>query len=182
LLTSTDAVKAGEVSDEGLVDQARGGDTRAFEYLYRRHVARVYAVCLRLAADPVRAEESTQEAFVHAWEHLAAFRGESPFEHWICRIAVNTSLVSLRTRRRRGSWEALTDGVDHHPAASEKYGARIDLENAIAGLPPQARAVLVLHDIEGYHHEEIGTLMNIAPGTSKAQLHRARRLLREALR
>ena len=171
-----------DATDDGLIEQAIAGDARAFERLYRRHSARVYGLCLRISGDPVRASELTQEAFVRAWENLGSFRGERPFEFWLRKIAVNASLVSIRSARRRGRWEVVSDDMDEHGADHDGPAAGMDLEAAIAALPAQARAVLVLHDIEGFHHEEIAEQMNIAEGTSKAHLHRARKLLREALR
>jgi RNA polymerase sigma-70 factor (ECF subfamily) len=170
-----------EVSDEEHVARALAGDVKAFEHLYRRHAGGVYAVCMRISVDPVRADELTQETFVRAWENLSGFRGESAFEHWIRKIAVNTSLVALRSLRRRGSWEVLSEDIEAYASTQDGRHSNIDLEKAIGSLPPQARAVLVMHDVEGYRHEEIARLMNIATGTSKAQLHRARKLLREAL-
>ncbi len=168
---------------ESLIRRAQAGDVAAFERLYRANVGRVYAVCLRLAADPVRADELTQDAFVRAWEKLGSFRGDAAFSTWIHRIAVNAFLMSTRADSRRSSrLRVVGDPVEVETSSrlpAPEIG--IDLERAIGGLPDGARAVFVLHDIEGYQHEEIAQLMNIAPGTSKSQLHRARRLLREAL-
>ncbi len=156
---------------------------RAFEELYHRHVARIHAVCLRLTANARGAEEFTQSAFVQAWQKLPQFRGECAFGSWLHRLAVNGPLMEFRTTRRR---EARVFGTDD-PAALEvpprpsPAGVRLDLEQAITALPPQARMVFVLHDIEGYTHAEIASLMEIQPGTAKAQLHRARQLLKETL-
>ena len=168
-----------------LVRRAQEGDRDAFQALYREHVGRVYALCLRLSADPVRAEELTQDAFVRAWERLASFRGESAFSSWMYRLTVNVVLLERRTARRRSARVVATDD----PAAVEQGGAggdatpglSLDLERAIAALPRGAREVFVLHDIEGYRHEEIARLTGVATGTSKAQLFRARRLLRGML-
>lgn len=166
------------------IQRAQQGDQAAFEQLYRAHVGRVYALCLRLTADRVRAEELTQDAFVRAWERLASFRGESAFSSWLYRLTVNVVFLSQRAGKRRAlrvfttdDPEALERPVDtYHTAAGQ-----LDLERAIATLPPGARQVFVLHDVEGYRHQEIAQLAGIAVGTSKAQLFRARRLLREAL-
>jgi RNA polymerase sigma-70 factor (ECF subfamily) len=168
---------------ESLIRRAQAGDTAAFERLYRTNVGRVYAVCLRLAADPVRAEELTQDAFVRAWEKLGSFRGDAAFSTWLHRIAVNAFLMSARTDSRRAArLRIVGDPVDVGGGGAVPVPETgIDLERAIGGLPDGARTVFVLHDIEGYRHEEIAQLMNIAPGTSKSQLHRARKLLREAL-
>jgi RNA polymerase sigma-70 factor, ECF subfamily len=169
--------------EASLIARAQRRDVRAFEHLYRLHVPRVYAVCLRLTANVRRAEELTQTAFIQLWEKLPLFRGESAFTSWLHRIAVNVVLMEFRTTNRR---EARVVGVadlalvetPHTPPAP---GARLDLEQAIASLPPQARAIFVLHEIEGYTHDEIATLMELQPGTTKAQLHRARQLLQQAL-
>lgn len=168
-----------------LVRRAQQGDQAAFQDLYREHVGRVYALCLRLTADPTRAEELTQDAFVRAWERLATFRGDSAFGSWMYRLTINVVFLSRRTERRR----TLRVFTSDDPAVLEQApgepgrapGLTYDLERAIAGLPAAAREVFVLHDVEGYRHEEIARLTGIAVGTSKAQLFRARRLLREAL-
>jgi len=166
------------------VVRARTGRFDAFEDLYRSHVGRVFAICLRLSGDRSRAEELTQESFVRAWKGLKALRAESEFGAWVGRIAVNTALSERRSRRRRGAHEATVEDPDRVPAPSRRPrpGAAMDLEAAIAALPEGARTVFVLHDVEGYRHGEIGRLLGVHPGTSKAQLHRARTLLREALR
>jgi RNA polymerase sigma-70 factor, ECF subfamily len=171
------------VDDAHLIRRAQERDARAFEELYRLHVPRIYAVCLRLAANPRRAEEFTQTAFVQAWQKLPQFRGECAFGSWLHRLAVNGALMDFRSTRRR---EARVVGAED-PAALETpprpapAGIRLDLEQAIAALPTQARAVFVLHDVEGYTHAEIAAFMDLQTGTTKAQLHRARQLLQEAL-
>ena len=169
--------------DDTLVLRAQAGDTGAFEALYRAHVGRVYAVCIRMVADEVRAAELTQDTFVRAWQRLGSFRGESAFSSWLHRVAVNVVLVALRAERRRTARVQATDNLDPFdgPGSSPAPGATMDLEEAIAALPPKARNVLVLHDVEGYRHHEIADMMGIATGTSKAHLHRARRLLKSFL-
>lgn len=165
-----------------LVRQARGGDRTAFQQLYREHVGRVYALCLRLSADPIRAEELTQDTFVRAWQKLGSFRGEAAFSSWLHRIAVNAALQTHRSENRRRARVVPSENLEQvDDRASGASGANIDLERAIRGLPPGARSVFILHDIEGYTHVEIAEMTGVAVGTSKAQLHRARRLLREAL-
>ena len=166
-----------------LISAAQLGDEAAFRSLYELSVDRVYALCLRLAADPGLAEELTQDVFVRAWEKLRSFRGESAFSTWLHRLTVNVVLTEKRTRGRRekrifpaGELEDL-----ERPRSTPAPGTRLDLEQAIAALPAGARAVFVLHDIEGYQHEEIAEMSGLAAGTSKAQLFRARRLLREML-
>ena len=169
-----------------LVRRAQGGDLHAFEQLYRDNAGRVFAVCLRVCADRALAEELVQDVFVRAWQKLGSFRGESALSTWLHPLAINVALSERRSRKRRESRVTTTDDLTpfERPEAPERTlapTAGVDLEKAISGLPPGARAVFVLHDVEGYKHEEIADLMGVASGTSKAQLHRARRLLREAL-
>jgi RNA polymerase sigma-70 factor (ECF subfamily) len=170
----------------GLVERARHGDLDAFERLYRAHVGRVLALCLRMSGDAVRARELTQDVFVRLWERLDAFHGESRLSTWLHRLAVNVVLTSLRGDRRRRARVVLAedgegDAVEAMPAMQRSMEDHLDLEAAIAALPPGARTVFVLHDIEGYRHDEISKMTGAAPGTLRAQLHRARRLLMEAL-
>ena len=167
-------------AESALVERAGNGDVGAFELLYRRHAGRIHATCLRLCGNAGDAEEFTQKAFVRAWESLARFRGESGFGTWLHRIAVNEALADRRRRLR--AVKLPSDGEDLPGAAVHSdTGAGMDLERAIAALPDGAREVFVLYDVEGYRHEEIAQIAGIAVGTSKAQLHRARRLLRETL-
>lgn len=167
-----------------LVERAARGDVRAFEDLYRTHVGRVFAVCLRMTGDVQLAEEMVQESFVRAWQKLATFRGASAFSTWLHRVAVNVVLAHLRGAGRRWASEAAPtdEAVPDRAAPTAHPGQVIDLERAIGSLPNGAREVFVLHDVEGFKHHEISDLMGIAVGTSKAQLHRARRILRKALR
>jgi RNA polymerase sigma-70 factor (ECF subfamily) len=164
------------------VRRAQQGDQAAFRVLYDAHVGRVYAICLRMARNRTEAEEHTQDVFVRAWERLASFRSESAFSTWLHRLAVNEVLQSRRAAGRRSARVTLVeDPAALDGAARSALLSSPDLERAIAGLPDGARAVFVLHDVEGYQHDEIARMSGIAEGTSKAQLHRARRLLREAL-
>lgn len=165
------------------VVRASGGDETAFESLYREHAGRVYALCLRLSGDRGRAAELTQDVFVRCWEKLGTFRGESAFGSWLYRLAVNVVWMANRGDRRREHRVVPVAEPDVHErgTASATPGSGIDLERAIAGLPEGAREVFVLFDIEGYGHEDIARMTGIAVGTSKAQLFRARRLLRERL-
>jgi RNA polymerase sigma-70 factor (ECF subfamily) len=162
---------------------AQKGDVDAFERLYRGHVGRVNALCLRLTGDRQAAEELMQDVFVRAWERLPAFRGESALSTWLHRVAVNAFLHQNRSEKRRGAHEQTAEDIAELPVAmvSSDPGDRMDLEHAIARLPAGARTAFVMHDIEGYKHEEIAALSGIAPATVRAQLHRARRLLMEAL-
>lgn len=168
--------------DRELARRAQGGDLQAFEALYRANAGRVYALCLRLAGSRPTAEDLTQEVFVRAWRKLGQFRGDAAFGTWLYRLAVNVVMSERRAGPGPGR-EVLTDD----PAALEPVPpppapeVGMDLERAIATLPPGARQVFVLHDVEGHRHEEIARLAGIAVGTSRAHLHRARALLREVL-
>lgn len=166
-----------------LVQRAQAGDRAAFEQIYHENVGRVYAICLRILANADRAQEMTQAVFVRAWEMLGGFRGDSAFSSWLYRLAVNVVLVDLRAKKRRTARVMVTDDLSVYDRgeATPAPGSTIDLERAMAQLPEQARTVFVLYDIEGYQHQEIAALLGVAEGTSKAQLHRARRLLREIL-
>ncbi|MGH8123686.1 MAG: RNA polymerase sigma factor [Rudaea sp.] len=168
--------------DSALVRRSAAGDTRAFEQLYRSHVGRVHGAILRLVGmDRARAEELTQEAFVRAWQKLSSFRHESAFSTWLYRLGVNTALMELRGRREADNVDEET--LEYAAGAEVSFcaGEHGDLERAVSALPKRARAVLVLHDIEGWKHEEIAAELGMAAGSSKAQLHRARGLLRRAL-
>lgn len=163
---------------------AATGDRQAFERLYRTHVNRVFAVCARMVNDRTYAEELTQDVFVRAWDKLSLFRGEAAFGTWLHRLAVNVVLNARKTEgRRRVRFEAEGEEIETVPqsAAVSAPGASIDLDAAIRLLPPGARRVFILHDVEGYKHEEIADMLGITAGGSKAQLHRARHLLRETL-
>lgn len=166
-----------------LVRRAQNDDRAAFDALYTQHVGRVYAVCLRMSASRTEAERLTQDVFVRAWQRLKTFRGDSAFGSWLYRLAVNVILQDGRATHRRESRIAVLPDPEllDRRASTSKEDERMDLERAIASLPPGARQVLVLHDIEGYKHEEIARMTGSAVGTVKAQLHRARRLLRERL-
>ncbi|GAB6196270.1 sigma-70 family RNA polymerase sigma factor [Lysobacter xanthus] len=171
--------------DRALVALAAGGNVAAFESLYRRHAGRVHGAIVRLVGGHgARAEDLTQETFVRAWQCLRDFRNESAFGTWLHRLAVNTALMDLRSRRVRGHDEGDDDGLDIvglQDSAGDRTALRMDLERAVATLPPRARAVLVLYDIEGWRHEDIAAELGMAVGSSKAQLHRARGLLRARL-
>ena len=166
-----------------LVRDAQAGDAAAFERLYRLHVGRVYALCLRLAGDRSRAETLTQDVFVRAWRKLGTFAGRSAFSTWLHRLAVNVVVEEIRADARRNGRVVMMEDVSlvETPGREAPAGTALDLERAIAALPAGARLVFVLHDVQGYRHEEIAALTGVAVGTSKAQLHRARRLLREEL-
>jgi RNA polymerase sigma-70 factor (ECF subfamily) len=173
----------GRAREAQLIQRALDGDVTAFEQLYRENVRRVYALCFRMSSDPALAEELTQDVFVRAWQKLPSFRGDSAFSSWLYPLTVNVALTERRSRVRRTSRVFGTDDptLFERPESSPKPETGFDLEKAMATLPPGARSVFVLHDVEGYKHEEIAELTGVATGTSKAQLHRARKLLREAL-
>jgi len=185
-LESVDAPRL-PMGDEGLVERARRGDVDAFELLYRQHSGRVYALCLRLAADPLMARELTQDTFVRAWEALPKFRAEASLTTWLHRIAVNALLERRRSERRRSARVTLADDEDEAEmmvagvVVAPDVATAIDLQRAIGALPPGVRRAFVLHDVEGYTHEEIATMTGLAAGTLRAQLHRARQLLMRAL-
>ena len=176
-----------EVLDQENADVAlaAAGDRRAFERLYRTHVDRVFSVCARMSGDHAHAEELTQDVFVRAWDKLKQFRGEAAFGTWLHRLAVNLVLNERKTQRRRQDRFEEVEDLDAVVGDSVRTGGiaglAVDLEAAIAALPPGARKVFVLHDIEGYTHEEIARMMGVTSGGTKAQLHRARLLLRDAL-
>lgn len=178
-------LEAANDDDHALVRASAGGDTGAFEALYRRHSGRVHGVILRLVGHQhSRAEDLTQEAFVRAWQALPGFRFESAFGTWLHRLAANTALMELRTRRGLPGMDSdddALDGVGSMDTAGHHTALSLDLEQAVASLPPRARAVLVLHDVEGWKHEEVAEALGMAVGSSKAQLHRARKLLRAKL-
>ncbi|NOT33590.1 MAG: RNA polymerase sigma factor [Candidatus Eisenbacteria bacterium] len=169
-----------EIRSDDLVEarRAAAGDVRAFERLYRQHVGRVNALARRMAGTE-DAEELTQEVFVRAWERLESFRGDSAFGTWLHRVAINF-ILTRRTRRnlewsRRDDTEGALNQVPARVTAGE-HG--IDFERAIGRLPSGARQIFVMHDVEGFKHEEIAEALGVTTGTTKAQLHRARMLLR----
>lgn len=170
--------------DPETLDRARRRERDAFEALYRASVGRVLALCKRLCGDPERAQDLTQEVFLRVWQRIDRFEGRSGFFTWLYRVTVNRVTDALRADIRRDAREVQ---MGDEPAPLGVPGARgrqiepVDLERAIATLPAGARVVFVLHDVEGYRHAEIAEITGIAPGTSKAQLHRARRLLRARL-
>jgi RNA polymerase sigma-70 factor (ECF subfamily) len=171
-----------DISDEAaLVAGAQAGDTRAFESLYRMHVDRVYGLCLRMTGNVSEAEDCTQEAFIQAWNKIAKFRGDSAFSTWIHRIGVNAVLGRMRKSKREQ--DRLQVVADTAPATftMADNGSLRDLSAAIDRLPEGARHVFVLSAVYGYSHEESSDMLGIAIGTSKAQLHRARRLLAQQL-
>ena len=172
------------MADSSDVALAAAGDRQAFERLYRTHANRVLSICARMSGSRVKGEELTQDVFVRTWEKLPQFRGESAFSTWLHRLAVNVVLNARKTEGKLASRTEQSDVEDDRRdemARAPLHIERMDLQQAISKLPPGARRVFVLHDVEGYKHEEIAEMMGITSGGSKAQLHRARLLLREAL-
>ncbi len=170
------------VADEaGWIEQAQRSDRQAFESLYRMHVDKVYGLCLRMTGNVSEAEDCAQDAFIQAWNKIGMFRGDSAFATWLHRIAVNTVLGRFRSNKRE---QDRIQAVSDDPTASfvaDDSGELRDLSDAINRLPSRARHVFVLHAVYGYSHDETGSMLGIATGTSKAQYHRARRLLCQQL-
>lgn len=170
--------------DPELIPRVLGGDPSAQRALYDRHVDRVYRVAYRLAGEETLAMDITQDTFIKAFDRLAEFRGESALSTWLCAIATSVGLNALRSRKRRSRWEAdLDEGVDVGAMPAPGDPDLVDrMRAAIAALPDGYRTVFLLHDVEGFTHEEIGRSLGIRSGTSKAQLFRARAKLRDALK
>ena len=166
------------------IRRAQSGDVDAFELLYHEHSPRIYAFCLRLkGGDSADATELMQDVFIRAWRRLSTFRGECAFSSWLHRLAVNTMLENARGDNRRNARVLQMDDTSRLAGAARSSGVelKMDMENAVASLPKGARLAFVLHDVEGYQHQEIAEQLSVSVGTVKAQLHRARRLLRERL-
>jgi len=174
-----------------LIERAQNGDEEAFAALFDAHKRRVYSLCLRMTGDTAEAEDLSQEAFLQLFRKISTFRGESAFSTWLHRMVVNVVLMHLR---KKGLQQVSLDEVDNtqDEPVKREYGDddkrllhsidRITLSRAIEALPPGYRAVLVLHDVEGYEHNEIAQILNCSVGNSKSQLHKARLKLREVLR
>ncbi len=165
-------------SERADVALAAAGDSRAFERLYRQHSARIHSLVRRMVGGDGDVDELTQDVFVRAWQRLETFRGESAFGTWLHRLAVNLVLNWQKTAARG---RRLFDGdasLDLAPSRRRSPEDRMDIEAALTLLPPGARQVFVLHDVEGFRHDDIARMLGVQPGTSKAQLHRARMLLR----
>ena len=170
-------------SDEAAwIAQAKRSDARAFEALYRLHVDRVYGLCLRMTGNVSEAEDCAQEAFIQAWNKLDKFRGDSAFSTWLHRIAVNAVLGRMRKSKREHDRIMAVAEQAPAPVATNDTGELRDLSEAVDRLPEGARHVFVLHAVYGYSHDEAAGMLGIATGTSKAQLHRARRLLSQQLK
>jgi RNA polymerase sigma-70 factor (ECF subfamily) len=191
--TLTDAKKpqSDRLSEAEAIERAKQGDAESFEVLYHLHKRRVYSLCLRMTANTAAAEDLTQEAFLQLFRKIGTFRGESAFSTWLHRMAVNVVLMHLR--KKGLAVVPLEDTIETEEETSRKEpGApdpklagsvdRLQLERAVAALPPGYRSVFVLHDVEGYEHNEIADLVGCSIGNSKSQLHKARMKLRELLK
>jgi RNA polymerase sigma-70 factor (ECF subfamily) len=173
--------------DLELAQRCRHGDAAAFEELYRAHAGRLYNLVLRMAGSTQEAEDLLQEVFLHAHRKLGSFRGDSSLGTWLYRLAVNHCLDFLRGRQAKMT--RVTDSLDDEGAEEPAAVAptiptavsRLDLERAIARLPPGCRAAFILHDVEGFEHHEVAKLMGVSEGTSKSQVHKARMKLRGML-
>ena len=179
------------ITEAQAIEKAKQGDAEAFEFLYNLHKRRVYSLCLRMTANTAEAEDLTQEAFLQLFRKIGTFRGESAFSTWLHRMAVNVVLMHLRKKGLSVvSLEEATEGDDETP--KKDFGAedpvlsgsvdRLRLQNAVAQLPPGYRSIFVLHDVEGYEHNEIASMVGCSIGNSKSQLHKARMKLREFLK
>jgi RNA polymerase sigma-70 factor (ECF subfamily) len=171
---------------------AQQGDVAAFERIYRLHNRRVYSLCLRMVGNTAEAEDLTQEAFLQLFRKIASFRGESAFSTWLHRLSVNVVLMKLRKKRMpEVSLEETTEPDEESGGPRRDFGApdlqlsgsvdRVNLQRAVEQLPPGYRAIFVLHDVQGYEHNEIAEIMGCSIGNSKSQLHKARMRLRELL-
>ncbi|MDH3804092.1 MAG: sigma-70 family RNA polymerase sigma factor [Gammaproteobacteria bacterium] len=177
------ALNKPEIMDEAdWIARAQRSDTRAFESLYRMHVDKVYGLCLRMTGNVSEAEDCAQEAFIQAWNKLDRFRGDSAFATWLHRIAVNAVLGRMRKSKREQDRIQVAMETLSSPASIADTGELRDLSDAVDRLPEGARHVFVLFAVYGYSHDEASKMLGIAPGTSKAQLHRARRLLAQQLK
>ena len=176
---------SGETPAPGRLDSdvalAAGGDQTAFERVYRTHVARIHSLTRRMLG-PGEADEVTQDIFVRTWQKLGQFRGDSAFSTWLHRLAVNVVIEKRRSFAiQRGRMSDDPAALDQITVAPARADLTIDFEYAIGQLPPGAREIFVLHDVEGYKHREIAVMLEVATGTSKRQLHRARMLMRKHL-
>ena len=181
-----------EVSEAEAIERAKLGDAEAFQLLYDKHKRRVYSLCLRMTANVAEAEDLAQEAFLQLYRKIATFRGESAFSTWLHRLSVNVVLMHLRKKSLpQISLEEATQGNDDDTPKKD-FGAddvalagsidRLQLQRAVSDLPPGYRTIFVLHDVEGYEHNEIATIVGCSIGNSKSQLHKARMKLRDLLK
>jgi len=175
-------------SDFALAQRASKGDARAFEEMYRLHYRRVYGLCLRMTQNVAEAEDITQEVFILLHRKAGSFRGESQFNTWLYRLTFNQVLMRFRKSKSRredaleGDGAQLFETGEPRATKATQLIDRIALDTALAQLPPGYRAAFILHDVEGYEHEEVAQILGCAVGTSKSQLHKARVKLRKILK
>jgi len=190
-LTGARKTQGDKLSEAEAIERAKQGDAEAFESLYHLHKRRVYSLCLRMTANTAAAEDLTQEAFLQLFRKIGTFRGESAFSTWLHRMAVNVVLMQLRKKGLavvplEETIESEDESPRKEPGAEDVRLAgsidRLQLEHAIAALPPGYRAVFLLHDVEGYEHNEIARIVGCSIGNSKSQLHKARMKLRDLLK
>jgi RNA polymerase sigma-70 factor, ECF subfamily len=191
LTTPRIVMLASAMSETEAIDRAKQGDRECFEFLYKLHKRRVYSLCLRMIGDVEAAEDFTQEAFLQLYRKIATFRGESAFATWLHRLTVNIVLMHVRKRRvpEVSLEETLVPIEDDGP--QRNFGSedqvltgsidRVNLERVVESLAPGYRIIFVLHDVEGYEHQEIAEMLGCSIGTSKSQLHKARMTLRQQL-
>lgn len=192
-MTDPEQRQSREFDEAEAIERAKNGDAEAFQTLYDRHKRRVYSLCLRMTANTAEAEDLTQEAFLQLYRKIATFRGESAFSTWLHRLSVNVVLMHLRKKNLPlVSLEETTQGGGEEDVPKKDFGAedlalagsidRLQLQKAVDELPPGYRTIFVLHDIEGYEHNEIAGIVGCSIGNSKSQLHKARMKLRDLLR
>jgi RNA polymerase sigma-70 factor, ECF subfamily len=190
-LTGARKPQGNKPSEAEAIERAKQGDAEAFETLYHLHKRRVYSLCLRMTANTAAAEDLTQEAFLQLYRKIGTFRGESAFSTWLHRMAVNVVLMQLRKKGLpviplEETIETEEESHKKEPGADDVRLAgsidRLQLENAIEDLPPGYRIVFLLHDVQGYEHNEIARMVGCSIGNSKSQLHKARMKLRELLK
>lgn len=190
-MTDARKSKTDKLAEPEAIQRAQQGDAEAFEILYNLHKRRVYSLCLRMTANTAEAEDLTQEAFMQLYRKIGTFRGESAFSTWLHRMAVNVVLMHLRKKGLpvvplEDTIETEEESVKKEPGAPDiaLEGAidRLQLERAIEALPPGYRSIFVLHDVEGFEHNEIADMVGCSIGNSKSQLHKARLKLRELLK
>jgi RNA polymerase sigma-70 factor, ECF subfamily len=190
-LTDAKKQQGDRLSESAAIERAKQGDAEAFEALYNLHKRRVYSLCLRMTANTAAAEDLTQEAFLQLFRKIGTFRGESAFSTWLHRMAVNVVLMQLRKKGLpvvplEETMEGEEEAPKKEPGAEDPRLAgaidRLQLRQSIAALPPGYRMIFLLHDVEGYEHNEIAEMVGCSIGNSKSQLHKARMKLRELLK
>jgi len=162
-----------------LIQAVQNGDKQAYHQLYQQYVGQVFGLCYRLTADKMLAEDATQEVFIQLWRKIGNYQGDSKFSTWLHTVTSNITISYLR--KQRGWWHRMLNLEDSVAVdeIAEGSSAEVDIETYVARLPERARIVFVLHAIEGYRHEEIAEMTNMAVGSSKAQFHRAKQLIHE---